>query len=74
MIPDKHLFIVTSTIHATMGVVDNQTRFKQTIDTLQSLRKYVPDAIIVLAESSQGKELSHEEISEISKYRSEERL
>jgi hypothetical protein len=48
--------------------VDNQTRFKQTIDTLQSLRKYVPDAIIVLAESSQGKELSHEELSEISKY------
>ena len=44
--PIKDLFIVTSAIRANMGVIDDETRLKQTIEGLQSLRKAAPDSII----------------------------
>jgi len=50
--PNKHLFIVTSTLNATMGVFDYETRINQTLDTLRILREKVPEAIIVLTDSS----------------------
>jgi hypothetical protein len=50
--PKKDLFIVTSAIRATMGVVDEETRLKQTIEGLQSLRKAAPDSIILLVDAS----------------------
>ena len=50
--PKKDLFIVTSAIRANMGVIDDETRLKQTIEGLQSLRKATPDSIILLVDAS----------------------
>ena len=45
-------FIITSTVNATYGLVDNETRYQQTLETIQSIRDKVPDAKIVLVDSS----------------------
>jgi len=50
--PKTDLFIVTSAIRATMGVIDEETRLKQTIEGLQSLRMAAPDSIILLVDAS----------------------
>ena len=52
MIPDKNLFIVTSALKPVTGVFSDDQRFSQTIATLKSLRKVVPDAIIVFTDVS----------------------
>jgi hypothetical protein len=49
---DKTLFIVTSALNADMGVVSRTDRYDQTMRGLISIRKYVPDAIILLADGS----------------------
>lgn len=51
-IPDKDLFIVTSAIRTGIGVIDENTRLNQTIEGLKSLRKYAPNAIIMLVDAS----------------------
>ena len=51
-IPKTDLFIVTSAIRTSIGVIDDQVRLKQTIEGLQSLRKAAPDAIIMLVDAS----------------------
>ena len=38
-IPNKDLFIVTSALKTGIGVIDEQTRLRQTVEGLQSLRK-----------------------------------
>jgi len=52
IIPDKDLFIVTSALRTSIGVIDDDTRIKQTIEGLKSLRKKVPDAIILWVDAS----------------------
>jgi hypothetical protein len=52
MIPNKDLFIVTSALKTSIGVIDDDTRIKQTIEGLQSLRKAAPDAIIMWVDAS----------------------
>jgi hypothetical protein len=49
---DKILFIVTSALNADMGVVSRSDRLDQTMKGLISIRKYVPDAVILLADGS----------------------
>ena len=51
-IPKNDLFIVTSAIRTSIGVIDDEVRLKQTIEGLQSLRKAAPDAIIMLVDAS----------------------
>ena len=51
-IPKTDLFIVTSAIRTSIGVIDDEVRLKQTIEGLQSLRKAAPDAIIMLVDAS----------------------
>lgn len=67
IIPNNHLFIVTSTLNATMGVFDYETRTRQTLETLKVLREKVPEAIIVLADSSPNV-VDESIISQMSKY------
>jgi len=67
MIPNKDLFIVTSAIYTTIGVVDSQARIDQTLHGLKTLREKAPDALILLAETS-VKELEPELITSLSKY------
>lgn len=57
---DKDLFIVTSAIKTGIGVIDEQSRFNQTIQGLQSLRKYAPNAIVMLVDASSKPVSEHE--------------
>lgn len=59
IIPDKDLFIVTSAIRTGIGVIDENSRLEQTIQGLKSLRKYSPNAIIMLVDAS-SKPISEE--------------
>lgn len=52
MIPDKNLFLVTSSIKPKIGVFSEEVRYLQTIDSLISIREKVPDAIIILCDAS----------------------
>ena len=46
----KHCFIVTSAINSRFGVYKPEERLAQTIFTVESIRKFVPDAKIVIME------------------------
>jgi hypothetical protein len=52
MIPDKNLFIVTSSLKPNMGSFSDDDRFAQTIASLKSIRKILPEAIIVFSDVS----------------------
>jgi len=52
MIPDKNLFIITSSLKPNSGAFSDEQRFSQTIATLKSVRSKVPEAIIVFADVS----------------------
>ena len=52
IIPNKDLFIVTSALKTSIGVIDDEARLRQTVDGLQSLRKYAPGAIILFVDAS----------------------
>ena len=67
MIPDKHLFIVTSSLSPAIGVFDPETRFKQTLESVKSIRKYAPDAIILLSDIS-VRQVEKEKFDELAKY------
>jgi hypothetical protein len=51
-LPDKNLFIVTSALQANIGVVNEQERMLQTIETLENLKKKVPDAMVLFVDGS----------------------
>lgn len=46
------IFIVTSTINTSLGLIDPPTRFLQTLETIQSIRNKVENSTILLIESS----------------------
>lgn len=52
IIPDKNLFIVTSALKPIDGPFTDGERFQQTVDGLRSIRKVLPDAIIVTSDVS----------------------
>ena len=52
IIPNTDLFIVTSALKTSIGVIDDETRLKQTIEGLKSLRKAAPNALIFLVDAS----------------------
>ena len=52
IIPNTNLFIVTSALQANIGVVGNEERLKQTIETLENLREKVPNAMVLLVDGS----------------------
>jgi len=52
IIPKTDLFIVTSALKTSIGVIDDETRLKQTLEGLQSLRKAAPNALIFLVDAS----------------------
>jgi len=52
---DKNLFIVTSALNPSSGVISNEDRFKQTIDTLENIREKVKDSIILFTDGSPTK-------------------
>lgn len=52
LIPDKNIFIITSSVKPNIGAFSDDERFQQTMQTLRSVREKVPDAIIVLSDVS----------------------
>ena len=67
LLPNKNLFIVTSALKPNMGVISEEDRFQQTIETLKNLRERVPDAIIFFADGSPNP-IDDKIVNEISKY------
>lgn len=67
IIPDKHLFIVTSALNPDMGVINREDRFQQTLNGLLTLRKSVPDSLILLTDGSPNM-IEEDKIRELSKY------
>jgi hypothetical protein len=65
-IPKTDLFIITSALRTSIGVIDDETRLKQTLEGLQSLRKAAPDAIILLVDAS-SKPLDEGTVLQLSK-------
>ncbi len=55
IIPNNKLFIVTSALEASIGIIPFEDRLNQTIEGLKSLREIYPDAIVILAEASPQK-------------------
>ncbi len=52
LLPNKNLFIVTSALNTGIGIIDPETRFKQTLDGLMNLREKCPNDIILFADGS----------------------
>ena len=52
MIPNKNLFIVTSSVKPVIGVYPHPVRYQQTIDSLISLRNTIKDDIIMFVDVS----------------------
>ena len=52
MIPNKNLFIVTSSLKPNMGAFSDGDRFAQTIASLKSIRKRFPSGFIVFSDVS----------------------
>lgn len=48
----KNIFLVSSTIETTHGVFNQKQRLDQTIETISSIRKNVPDSYIILYDTS----------------------
>jgi hypothetical protein len=67
LLPDKNLFIVTSALKPNIGVISNEDRFIQTVQSLESLRKHLPNDFIVLADGSPN-EVEEEKYKELIKY------
>lgn len=51
MIPDKNLFIVSSCLYPSIGIVEREKRIQQTIETFKSIRK-IPNSVIIFADAS----------------------
>jgi len=61
----SHLFIVTSAINSQISVIPMEERYKDTFQTIESIRQKVPDSIILLSESS-PQPVSEEYVKELS--------
>lgn len=48
----SNIFIITSCLNAKVGVIDHETRYSQTLNTIKSIRDKVKDSIIVFVDSS----------------------
>lgn len=60
-----NIFIVPSCIRSLIGKLSFEDRYRLTFDTFSSIRKYVPDSIIIFCDSSIGG-LSEEQKNELS--------
>ena len=67
IIPNTDLFIVTSALRTSIGVIDDETRTRQTIEGLQSLRKAAPDALILWVDAS-SKQVDEATMVQVTQY------
>ena len=64
----KPLFLISSAIHVKHGVFTAEQRLDQTILTLQSIRDKMPDADILVVESSGKQSITDEETEKLKPY------
>lgn len=64
---EQNLFIVTSALNPSMGVISNEDRLLQTIEGLKSLREKCPTDLIVFSDGSPNK-VDRETYEKISTY------
>lgn len=67
IIPNTDLFIVTSALRTSIGVIDDETRTRQTIEGLQSLRKAAPDALVLWVDAS-SKQVDEATMAQVTQY------
>jgi hypothetical protein len=48
----KNIVLLTSAVYTNYGIYNPQERIKQTLETAQSARKYIPGAVIILVDNS----------------------
>ena len=48
----SNIFVITSCLNAKVGLIDHETRYNQTLNTIKSIRDRVKDSIIVFVDSS----------------------
>lgn len=56
--PNNNLFLITSCINTDFGIYKPQQRFEQTIETINSIRKFAPNSKIFIADNSYIRELN----------------
>jgi len=61
----KPAFLLSSAIHTRFGVFTAEQRLDQTINTLKSIRSRVPDAQIIIFESSGKSSVTQEELDKL---------
>lgn len=54
IIPNKNLFVVSSCLYPKIGIISNEERVQQTINTFKSIRN-IPNSIIVFSDASVDK-------------------
>lgn len=64
----KTLFLVGSALHTKFGVFSAKQRLEQTLNTLKSIREKIPDAQIILSESSGESSITEEETAILNPY------
>ncbi|VVC05042.1 Uncharacterised protein [uncultured archaeon] len=60
-----NLFLISSAIHTRHGCFSAEQRLEQTIQTLESIKKYAPDSRILLIESSAEQSITKEEAEKL---------
>jgi len=68
LLPDKNLILFTSALKTNFGVIDFETRCKETIEALESVRKHFPDDIILFTDGSPFSIENEPIIQNIAKY------
>jgi len=48
----KNLVLVTSAVYTNYGIYNAEQRIQQTLDTVKSAKKYIPNAVVVLVDNS----------------------
>lgn len=48
----RYIFIITSALRATQGILTPEVRLAQTLQTIESIKRHVPEAFILLVDSS----------------------
>ena len=48
----SNIVLLTSALYTNYGIYDPKERIQQTLETAQSAKKYIPDAVVVLVDNS----------------------
>lgn len=76
-ITNKNIVLITSKIYTsknkytytnTRSIYSKNTRFKQTLNTIKSIRKYIKNSFIIIIDNSVFDKYEHETISDITDY------